>query len=540
MPFVPTKRQKQAIDGSGSLLVSAAAGSGKTAVLVERILRLITDERHPVDANRLLVVTFTKAAAGEMRLRLTERLSQEVAGHPGNLRLVRQQMLMQKACISTMDSFCYALVREFPEQTGLSGDATVGTGGQLSLLESAAMEETLEELYARGDGALERLVETLGADRGDDSLVSAVRQIVDYMRSLPFPEAWMETVLESYRSFDSVSGSELLDVLFERAAHQVSDQLDRLRAAIRLADGDPAMAKARGEALRYREEGMEALQRALDQRDWDAAVASLAAYQPGKVPNLPRGYDDLTRKEAVENARSSSDKTVAALRKSFAISAGECVQQVRALIPCMETLLECVGRYLERLDQRKNERGIYDFADIEYAALRLLVERGKDGEVRPTEFAKTVASRFDEVLVDEFQDINHLQYAIFHALSGQGERLFAVGDVKQSIYGFRQASPEIFLDLLGRYAPFDGKSSPSKVILDQNFRSREGVCQAVNFFFGMLMSPEAGGLRYDGEHRLSPAASFPPARKPTPRYIFWKLGNAPCRRRSSRPITSPA
>lgn len=510
MPFSPTKRQKQAIDGNGSLLVSAAAGSGKTAVLVERILRRLTDEQQPIDANRLLVVTFTKAAAGEMRLRLTERLSREVAEHPDNLRLLRQQMLMQKASISTMDSFCYALVREFPEQTGLSGNFTLGTGGQISLLETAAMEQTLEEMYGRDDRALENLVEVLGADRGDDSVVSAVRQIVGYIRSLPFPDAWMESVLESYRTFDSVSDNALIGVLFERSAHRVSDQLDRLRTASRLTAEDPAMAKARGEALNYRVECMEALQHCLDARDWEGVTQALQSYQPGRVPALPRGYDDLERKEVVENARSSCDKAVDELGKIFSIPSAECTSQVRSLIPHIETLLECVRRYLDLLAQRKEEKGVYDFADIEYAALHLLVERAEDGGVRPTACAETVAQRFDEVLVDEFQDINQLQYAIFHALSSGGKCLFAVGDVKQSIYGFRQASPEIFLDLLAEYAPFDGESSPSKVILDQNFRSREGVCQAVNFIFGMLMSPRAGGLRYDGEHQLVPGAQFPP------------------------------
>ena len=511
MPFTPTERQRQAIEGRGSLLVSAAAGSGKTAVLVERILRRLTDERDPVDANRLLVVTFTKAAASEMRLRLNERMSREIAEHPGSVRLLRQQVLMQKACISTMDSFCYSLVREFPEQTGLSGDITLGTGGQLALIESAAMEQMLEEFYSREDGRFEQLVEVLGADRGDDSVVSAVRQIVNYVRSLPYPDAWMDSVLEEYRSFGSVSESETIRVLFEQAAHHVSDQIDRLRRAMKLAAQDPAMAKARGEALSSRKEWMEGLQRTLDGRDWDGVMSALLEYQPVKTPNLPRGYDDLARKEAVESARTGSDKAVAGLRKVFSISAQECVEQVRALTPSVELLLECVRRYLECLEERKREKHTMDFADVEYAALHLLVERSPDGSLHPTECARTIAARFDEVLVDEYQDINHLQNTIFEALSGQGERLFVVGDVKQSIYGFRQASPEIFLDRIRRYPAFDGQTSPSKIILDQNFRSREGVCEAVNFFFYLLMSYKAGGLRYDEEHALTPGAVYPAA-----------------------------
>ena len=504
-----TTEQKQCIDArGGTVLVSAAAGSGKTSVLVQRVAGWITDPEHPVDVDRLLVVTFTKAAAAEMKQRLAAELSRQIAERPDEVWLQRQQMLLPGASISTVHSFCSSLVREHFHLLGLPPQFKVAEETETALLADEAAGEVIEERYAAGDPAFRELAGLLSPGRDDRGLFRTLRRIHGFVQSHPFPERWLEEKEAAFRDDRPVAETDWGRAVIAAVRDELASAAALLARAAALAAEDPVMGDRYGPTLAAEREMLSGAADALAQGplSWDETIVRLDALGFGRLPVL-RGYEDPGRKERVAALRDEAKKKTKGLSATLCGSEAECREDIRALAPLMHALFDAVRRYDERFCEKKRKRGLVDFNDLEHGALRLLI--GEDGE--KTALAGELAERYEEILVDEYQDTNATQDALFRALSRDETNLFLVGDVKQSIYGFRQAMPEIFLRRRDGYPAYDGKRFPAAITLGNNFRSRREVTDAVNFVFRQLMTREVGGIDYDRREALIHSAGYPEA-----------------------------
>lgn len=506
------KEQLEAITAfGGDLLVSAAAGSGKTAVLVERIIRMLTREENPVDADRILAVTFTNLAAAEMKTRINAALTELIEQSPDDRRLRRQQLLMERAHIATISSFCLDVVRESFSTLGLSPDFRAMDEQEKSAVSAAAIEETFENAYAENDPDFCELAETLGAGRNDSKLEEAVLKLYEYIRSIPRYDDWLSEKAAMYNPEIPVEDTPWGRIILERAEtvlrHCIAQAkymehycLEHDAAAYRSVFAE--------DVLILRE-----LLRLCTEEGWNRLRTALFTL---KFPNLPGSNrvpaNDRMITEEVKAARDAYKKPVygngAELRRLFDASAEDFREDIADLYPKVKRLFDLVMDYDRVFSEKKRERKVVDFPDMEQFALAVLAERDGNGSFIPTPAAKDIAARFDYILVDECQDINKAQDTIFSVIS-RGNNLFFVGDVKQSIYRFRQAMPELFLEKRREWRVFDGKHFPATIILGKNYRSRKSIAGAVNFIFGQIMSTEAAEMEYGPEEMLVAEAPFP-------------------------------
>jgi len=501
--------QLQAIESKGgTLLVSAAAGSGKTAVLTERVLRMLTDEEHPVDADRFLIMTFTRLAAGEMKNRITEALSEKLAEKPGDIRFIRQQILLEKMQIGTIDAFCLNLVLEQFGALGISPQSRVASEKELGILKNEALAEVMEEKYAAEEPGFLALSETLGAGRDDADLADTVLRLYDWLRTQPHYGDWLDSVRSLYNPDIPVENHPWGKVILQDAGEALRDCAEQAEYARSLAGKDEDVFSAYGAALCSDLEILKSLVDLVENGGWDELRGALQNVSWQRLGSL-RGYDGTVGPRAKE-IRDGYKKTVSDLtKKQFFASEQDFHDDVAMLAPLAEDLFSLTMEFDRRYSDKKRENLLLDYADLEHFTLGLLTEKDGGGRYIPTAAAREISARYEYILVDECQDINAAQDAVFRALSRNGENLFYVGDVKQSIYRFRQAMPELFLQKRNSWPAFDGSAYPAVVTLGRNYRSRKDIAGAVNFLFSQIMTEAAAEMDYGPGDRLIASAEYP-------------------------------
>ena len=506
-----TREQSQAIEGrGGDILVTAAAGSGKTAVLVERVVEAITREKAPVDADRLLVVTFSNAAAAEMKQRISRRVWELARENPEDRRLARQQILLESAQISTIHSFCISLLRSYFHQLGLPADFRIGEEQELNILRTRTLKEIIEAEYAKGEESFYDLVELLSNTRSDGGLERTILRLYDFIRNHPFYHEWLDRMEAQYDPCLPLDDTPWARILLDYAGDAMGYCARLLEETAGLMAEDEPMLAAYGGAFAADRAIVDACRRAVASGDWEECRGAFASAAFGPIGRLLK-YPDEAKKKLVQSRRDEVKKLVTALREGpFALSRGDYAADTVRLRPMVSRLFGVVKAFDEALAAAKLERNLLDFGDLEHYSLALLY-READGKRVKSEIALQMSERFEEILVDEYQDTNDAQEMIFEALVRKGGNRFLVGDVKQSIYRFRQARPEIFLGKKDAFRPFDGEHFPAKIALQANFRTRVEITGVINYIFAMTMNHAVGEMAYGEEDRLEAKAAYPPS-----------------------------
>jgi len=490
----------------GALLVSAAAGSGKTAVLVERVIRRILDENDPCSIDEFLIVTFTKAAAAEMKAKIADALTAKLLDDPGSRRLRRQLSLLDRAQITTVHSFCAYLLRENFQAAGLAPDFRVADEDEIAMLRDTVLDEMIEERYeAEENAGFLMLVEALSAMRDDTRLRSVLMETYEKVQSHPYPEKWLSEMAAAEPEEDPITGV-YGRIVMESILSRCRWSLLMLEEAVLRFAEYPPVEKAYGKAFAADLENLRQLIALLKDGDWDAA-ADFANHIAFARLGAVRGFEDPVLLELIKAPRDTWKKTLATLcRDYFGFSRAQLSADMAAVRPYGEVLLSLVSEFIQRLDAEKRMRGIVDFGDLEHLTVRMLL--GEDGR-EPTPMAHALSARYTEIMVDEYQDTNDVQDAIFRALSREERNLFMVGDIKQSIYSFRLANPEVFLRKYLSYQDDPPAGEPCRIVLAQNFRSRREVTESVNYIFEKIMSTDLGDVTYGEAERLVPGAAYP-------------------------------
>ncbi len=523
MAFNATPMQQRAIDTDGNVLVSAAAGSGKTAVLVERVIRKLTQGENPISANRLLIVTFTNAAAAEMRSRIEKRLHEEILKNPDDIGLLRQKHILPSADICTIDSFCIKLIRENFEVCGVEPDFTVSDGSTLIPVCKATMASVLEPELQKQSAAFLKLLELCECEYDEQNLSSVIERVYLYSRQLPFPEHFLENLALPYNiPFDKNHP------WYIQTFNTVCEKLNGTRLNIeKMAQAALYINKNTDKCNEYAKTVsllIDELCLVAQKNDWDEFKLAIHQSALKSVPATEK--DDINALVFKDNKKQISD-TLKEITELFVLNRAETQEFISEHTDAVNLLVSLINQYANALFDAFKKENSFTFYNTEQLALSLLCEY-KDGKVLMRESAKKLAERYDEVLVDEFQDVNDLQDMLFSVLSNNEERLFVVGDVKQSIYGFRGSNPQNFLDKKSRYIAVENAkdTDAKKIILSNNFRSRGGVCDTVNYFFHLLMSGQCGNLVYTDEEKLVPAAKFPESTAPEAELLLVdKCGN---------------
>lgn len=505
-----TANQQNAINArNGAVLVSAAAGSGKTAVLVERVIDMITNPEYPVDADRFLVVTYTRAAAGEMKDRIAARLDELLKNDPLNENLHRQQLLLGRAQISTIHSFCSDLVREYFYTLDIPSDFRIADDGELTIIKNQAMQNVLERKYSEKDDDFENTVEVFSSVRDDTILQEIVLRLYEFLRSHPFPNAWIKEKAAMYDVTKSADETEWGKTVINRSKMTAYYMKTLNSISLELLKNEPKLLNSSfGDKIRDDEIFIGYLIDRLENGSWNDIIDILNTFTSGTL-RAPKGFTEHEIKVAVAAYRNVIKDTIGDLKELFVRNNEQCMDDIADLAPVVSKLFEIMELFGEEYSKLKLERSLADFSDLEHWALKLLAENTENG-VAFTEISKEISSRYDYVMVDEYQDANTIQDTIFKAVSDNDKKLFVVGDVKQSIYRFRQAMPEIFIRRKNRYVPYNPNEEvyPAKIILDMNFRSREGVTEGVNFVFKNLMSESVGDIDYTDEEALVAGAAY--------------------------------
>ena len=617
-----TEKQQQVIDARGcNLLVSAAAGSGKTAVLVERIVKMVSDGEDPVDIDRLLVVTFTNAAAAEMRERISRALNDRLAADPENEHLQRQTTLLHNARITTIDSFCLFVLRNQFHTIGLDPGFRIAEEGEGKLIRQDALEEVLEAGYAAGEPEFLRCMEYFSAGSRDTAVEEIVLKLYDFAMSTPFPEQWLEERKQDYcvtgqmptgtesgnaetagaaaaeavglpeeagtagaaeraetasvaaagplevseeaettgaaerTETASVASAEPLEVsetaeetetartaagkngdavsvrfeeiswvreLMRQTELLLSGCAEKLADAIRMCE-EPDGPYMYGELLEDEKEMVESLLRKCKDGTYDSLYTAFGTIKFGRLSSKKDATVSQVKREAAKGIRAEVKEQLGELQKKYFFKTKEqTLRQMEVCRAAVSALVDLTLAFKETFEAKKRDKNILDFDDIEHFALSILVKRDESGNCVPTETALEYRSHFHEILIDEYQDSNLVQEYILSCISGEDEgryNRFMVGDVKQSIYKFRLARPELFLEKYIAYGKQDGedtaagssgeKASARKIDLHQNFRSRREVLNTTNTIFEQIMGQDVGGIVYDDLAALHPGAEYP-------------------------------
>lgn len=499
MAFPLTDEQRRAVDDrGGALLVSAAAGSGKTRVLVERLLDRVS---RGADIDRFLVITYTKAAAAELRGRIARELNDRLAENPGDRHLRRQATLIYRAQISTVHAFCSGLLREHAAALDLDPDFRLCDEGEAVVLMDQVLGRVMDRQYEDIDpeGDFARLVDTMSAGRDDRRLMQIVLDVFRRVQSHPDPEAWLSEQERVWQleGVTDVAQTPWGQVLMERARRLAEYNLSRLEQAAALTDLDAVLSVNYGDSIRASIAGV---RRLLAADSWDAMCAALPI--PFPAAGRKRGVENEAAAERAKSIRERAKGQLNKLAEWFEQDSAGLLADLQMARPAVRGLMALVREFGRDFAAEKRRRGLVDFSDLEHLAVRLLVDQ--DGN--PTDAARTCSARYDEVMVDEFQDTNRVQTAIFDAVSHGGRTLFMVGDVKQSIYRFRLADPTIFLERYRDYAPADraAEGEGRKLVLSRNFRSQPQVLEGVNDLFRDVMSRDFGEMDYTDDQALVP------------------------------------
>ncbi len=511
-----TKEQLQAIESrKGTILVSAAAGSGKTTVLVERVIRRLEDRSAPCSADRLLIVTFTKAATAQMKEKIASELDKRLEADPENVHLLRQRMLLPFAHISTIDGFCGELVRENFHQLGISPDFKILDEAELDVMRSDAIDKVINLAYKENSPEFRNLLSLFVSGSDDRNLANIVLSIFRNSRAFPFPDKWLDSLItpfeEEREPEDSMWGKVILDY--------IADMVDYcLRLTKKITDMfsyECEMADAYGPVFYYYKSYLTELKDKLESATWEEIFEHVSKFNSGRLGSVPKGCRTVFTESAKTVKSEISDIMNKKIPPLFCSNGEEFKDDIEFLLPVVKELVRLVKAFSQEFNAIKAAGNGMDFNDVVDYTLKLLIEDVDDlGNPVKTPLAKSISEQFDEILVDEFQDINETQNMLFKAVSKDESNLFMVGDVKQSIYRFRQAMPDIFLKKKDSLEPYVENNYPAKIILDFNFRSRSGVTNYVNFVFSQLMSKKAGELDYTFEEELKPKALFPEKEDP--------------------------
>lgn len=514
-----TKEQERAITKRGSnLLVAAAAGSGKTAVLVERIIRMITDKENPVDIDKLLVVTFTNAAASEMRERIGEAISKRLDKEPNLKILQRQLTLLNRANITTMHSFCLDIIKNNFHYIDLDPNFRIADVTEAILLKQEVMEDLFEDKYEKEDKDFTILMECYTTGKDDIYLKSIIDDLYDFSMSGPWPHKWLREKAEDFNideTFD-IGTSPWGKVIINNINLELKGLKEKLIDALNICEGSIGLDP-------YKETIVD---------DLDMIETLIIASKEGfeeiykiilniKFKTIKKCSKDADKEyqKRVKDLRDEVKKRTKKITEDYFIDSPEDIKgSLKEMYVVMKSLVEVTIDFDNRYKEKKRERGLLDFNDLEHLSLEILTAVDDEGNIEPSSIAKELKVKFSEVLVDEYQDSNSVQETIINMVSRKYDdnpNVFMVGDVKQSIYRFRQAKPELFMDKYRSYSIEEDQGDDNKkILLYKNFRSRLEVIDAVNYIFKKIMSKEVGELDYDSKEALNLGASFEDIKEP--------------------------
>lgn len=510
MPVSWTAEQQQVINlRHRNILVSAAAGSGKTAVLVERIIKIITDREHPVDIDRLLIVTFTNAAAAEMRERIGSAIEKALIRAPGDEHLLRQLTLIHNAQITTIDSFCLYVIRSHFHEIGLEPNFRIGDEGELKLLKEDVLKKVLERNYEEMSPEFADFAEGYASGKSDAALSEMILKLHEFSRSYPWPSEWLASCAKGYEIPDETGLNRAVWIkpLVDSVRFSVQDLASMMRQALALTqDSDgPGMYE---KAIQSDLEKYERIAKCQTYTEFAAAFSGLSYDRFAAA----RGFDgNAEKQEMVKKLRDSAKETVKKITRQYFFAAPSVmIERLGETGPMAAELVRLAQEFTEAFAAEKRRKNLVDFHDLEHFALRILVDE-------ETKAAKKTAEEFrdafEEIMIDEYQDSNYVQETILKSVSREerGENnIFMVGDVKQSIYRFRLARPELFME---KYDTYSTKESVTQRIdLHKNFRSRDEVLNCANGIFYRIMARDLGNVSYDDEAALYPGASYPQAK----------------------------
>lgn len=507
-----TEDQQRVIDTRNrNILVSAAAGSGKTAVLVERIIQKICDDKNPVDIDRLLIVTFTQAAAAQMRERISKAVMKKLEEQPENEHLQKQSSLIHNAQITTIDSFCLFIIRNHFNDIGIDPGFRVADESEIKMLEHDVMDQLLEEEHAAADEKFLQFVECYSTGAGEKKIEEAILRLYHFAMSYPLPEEWLN---ERKNDYKLTSVSELPQKQWFREALKylstvLNECINRLHKALSIASG----AGGPSQYVDTLAADIELVEKLCSTDDY-ATLYDLFTYSSfGRLSSKKVEGVDPALKDMVKGIRDEVKKTIADIKKfMFQISPEDTLADMGHCQEIVEELVRLTLSFKERLDGTKRDKNIVDFSDMEHFALQILLSKDEDGKLVVSDTALDLQDYFDEIMIDEYQDSNEVQELLLKSVSGEDKgryNRFIVGDVKQSIYKFRLARPEIFMEKYNTYVTDNEEEDKVRIDLSMNFRSRREVTEATNFICGQIMKKEVGNVEYDEKAALYVGASYP-------------------------------
>lgn len=501
-----TPAQKSAIDTRDcNVLVSAAAGSGKTAVLVERIISMITDPDKNIDIDRLVVVTFTKAAAAQMKEKIRKALDSMLDENPGDVNLLRQITLLNNAQITTIDSFCLWIIRNHFPEVNLDPGFRIMDEGEKKLIENDVLEDVLEEFYAEADEEFFNLVDAFGMGRDDSGLVSIIDKIYRFSRSNPWIDEWFDECMKVYD--DETYDNPAIKELYDSIKNALLDYRDKYNRLVEICS-EPAGPAAYTGALQSDLLGINEM---INSQDFGELGRKVRTFSFEALSRKKDAGADPDIKEYIKGQRKLFKDYIGRLNDKIFLKDDEGIfADMQGAGIQIRTLLKVAKVYAKRVSDVKREKGIIDFNDMEHLALSILVKK-EAGKLVYTETADKLANRFEEILIDEYQDSNQLQEVILNAvsktrLSGENNNIYMVGDVKQSIYKFRLACPELFIE---KYDTYSETGDNVRIELQKNFRSRENVLECANDVFSHIMNKNFSGIGYDESVRLNAGFPYP-------------------------------
>ncbi|MCM1466790.1 MAG: UvrD-helicase domain-containing protein, partial [Alistipes sp.] len=511
MAPVWTKEQQQVIElHNRNILVSAAAGSGKTAVLVERILKMISDEEHPVDIDRLVIVTFTNAAAYEMKQRILAAIEKKMEEQPLNLNLRRQQTLVNHAQITTIDSFCLNIIRSYFGEIDLDPGFKVADEGELKLLMSDVLDELIEEYYQEGSPAFYDFVECYTPEKTDARLSDYILNLYRAAQSNPWPKEWLLSCKEFYRheteeEFMKTPFMRFMTDEVRRQLKSVRELCMEMKEIAGSFDGPYMYLDALNDDLIFVESLIS------EENLFSGCGVKIKEHTFARLSSKKDASVNENKKDAVKEMRDTAKKALGKIGKDYL---NRDLTELRELIsrcfPAISVYVDMTIDFMERLDEKKRKKNLIHFSDMEHLALQLLVRKEGDKLCR-TAVADELSEKYEEILIDEYQDSNLVQEIILNSISRERfgkPNVFMVGDVKQSIYRFRLARPELFIEKYDSYTTEE--SLYQKIELHKNFRSRESVLASVNEVFAKIMKREFGRIAYDDNAKLYAGMDFLP------------------------------